>query len=488
MATRATAPRAPEFQPTQWVSPAPAHRTFPKALTIVLAIVLDYVCILGGFLMGFLSYRVYHGSAWPNSTNLLIELTLQYWLILVFLARAHRLYSQSATLLKVRDTENILMISCLCFIALSAETYIGKITVPRIALCVGWMVSVFLLLAQKHLSRPLLVKMRASMAHQRRVVILGTGRDARRIFSYLNDSSDLGMTPIAFVDESGENDREVIYGHDYVHRAHAPVICGELTSEVIKELDVAEIFIAESEISNHRMSELSALAIESGVDISFVGTTQPMSMQQHGTIHIMDGLMVTSYAGLIADRKIYYFLKRSFDCAVALILLSITAPLWAIIAIWVKRTSEGPVFFQQERVGYLGRKFGMYKFRSMYVNAPKYSRSPEESHDSRITSAGRFLRKTSLDELPQLLNVLRGDMSLVGPRPEMPFVTEEYNLIERRRLIVPQGLTGLWQLSADRKYSIHESLEYDLYYIENRGFFLDLAILLHTALFAMKGI
>ncbi len=130
----------------------------------------------------------------------------------------------------------------------------------------------------------------------------------------------------------------------------------------------------------------------------------------------------------------------------------------------------------------------MFKFRTMYADAPKYDRSPEGSDDNRITPAGRFLRKASLDELPQLFNVLRGDMSLVGPRPEMPYVTEGYNLIERRRLVVPQGLTGFWQLSADRKYSIHESLEYDLYYIENRGFFLDLAILLHTALFAMKGI
>lgn len=93
-----------------------------------------------------------------------------------------------------------------------------------------------------------------------------------------------------------------------------------------------------------------------------------------------------------------------------------------------------------------------------------------------------------MDELPQLLNVLTGEMTLVGPRPEMPYVTEAYTPLERRRLSVPQGLTGLWQLSGDRRFRIHEAIEYDLYYVENRGIFLDLAILLHTLFFAMKGL
>ena len=484
----AASPRPQEIQEVSWVRPAPLQPVLPRALTTVLAVALDYVCILSGFLIGFLCYRLYHGSPWPGSTSILLELTIQYWVVLVFLARAHRLYNQSPTLLQVRDTEMILSISCLCFIVLSVETYIGKITVPRIALCVGWLVSIFLLLAQKHISRPLFVRLRAAMATRRNVLIMGTGRDARRIFSYLNDSPDIGMVPIAFVDEKGTSRQGVIYGHDYVHRSHAPVIRGELNAELLAEMNVSEIFIAECEISHHRMSEITAIAMEGGVDISFVGTAHPLSIQQHGTVHVMDGLMVTSYSGIISDRKIYYLLKRGFDIAGASILLLITAPIWALVALWVRRTSEGPIFFRQERIGHFGRPFGMYKFRTMYVDAPKYSRSPEESGDKRITSAGRFLRKTSLDELPQLLNVLRGDMSLVGPRPEMAFVTEGYNQMERRRLVVPQGLTGLWQLSADRKYSIHESLEYDLYYIENQGFFLDLAIILHTALFAMKGI
>ena len=99
-----------------------------------------------------------------------------------------------------------------------------------------------------------------------------------------------------------------------------------------------------------------------------------------------------------------------------------------------------------------------------------------------------MLRRTSLDELPQLFNVLAGSMSLVGPRPEMPFIVEQYNDTHRQRLQVKPGLTGLWQLSGDRAFRIHENIEYDLYYIQRRNFFMDLAIVLHTVVFAMRGI
>jgi lipopolysaccharide/colanic/teichoic acid biosynthesis glycosyltransferase len=124
----------------------------------------------------------------------------------------------------------------------------------------------------------------------------------------------------------------------------------------------------------------------------------------------------------------------------------------------------------------------------MYSNAPKYAVSPRSTTDPRITRIGRFLRRISLDELPQLLNVVKGDMSLVGPRPEMPFIAQQYGPEQRQRLEVSPGITCLWQLSADRAFHIHENIQYDLYYIQHRGFFMDFAILLHTMVFAMRGV
>ena len=123
----------------------------------------------------------------------------------------------------------------------------------------------------------------------------------------------------------------------------------------------------------------------------------------------------------------------------------------------------------------------------MHVDSPMYESSPTEPTDPRITRVGRLLRRTGLDETAQLLNVLMGQMSLVGPRPEMPYMVERYIRQHRPRLHAVPGITGLWQLSTDRKSPIHENTNYDLFYIRNRNCSMDAAILLHTVLFAMRG-
>jgi lipopolysaccharide/colanic/teichoic acid biosynthesis glycosyltransferase len=124
----------------------------------------------------------------------------------------------------------------------------------------------------------------------------------------------------------------------------------------------------------------------------------------------------------------------------------------------------------------------------MHPDAQTYAVSPNALNDPRVTRIGRFLRRSSLDEVPQLINVFKGEMSLVGPRPEMHFIARQHGPAHRQRLKVPPGITGLWQLSADRAFHIHENIQYDLYYIRHRSFLMDLAILLHTMVFAMRGV
>lgn len=172
---------------------------------------------------------------------------------------------------------------------------------------------------------------------------------------------------------------------------------------------------------------------------------------------------------------------------VAAIALFILAPVFVTVMVLVKLHDGGPIFFCQERIGRRGKHFTLYKFRSMRVDAPKYGESPRTVGDGRITRIGRVLRRLSLDELPQLINVIRGDMRLVGPRPEMPFICKQYDERERRRLDVTPGITGLWQVSPHRNDPIHHHVEYDLAYQHAQGPILDAAIVIATLLGGAKN-
>jgi lipopolysaccharide/colanic/teichoic acid biosynthesis glycosyltransferase len=227
------------------------------------------------------------------------------------------------------------------------------------------------------------------------------------------------------------------------------------------------------------------IAKQAGTPLALMSSILPRERSGEGPIEV-DGLQLAAPSQLTA-RWHYGFAKRVVDIFVSSLLLVAFAPFLFLIGLMIRLGSPGPALFVQKRAGKEGKLFSMYKFRSMYMGTPRYDVSPTQSSDPRITRLGRFLRRTSLDELPQLINVFLGNMSLVGPRPEMPFIVEHYSDQHRRRLQVAPGITGLWQLSVDRALPIHENMEYDLYYIRNRTFFMDVAILLHTLLFAIGG-
>lgn len=191
-------------------------------------------------------------------------------------------------------------------------------------------------------------------------------------------------------------------------------------------------------------------------------------------------------------------MKRIIDIIGSLILVIITSPFMLLIAIAIKLTSKGPVFYKPTRVGLRGKPYVMYKFRTMVVDAPKTwleRFDPEtmgefvfqEKDDPRITSIGRFLRKTSLDELPNFFNVLGGSMSLVGPRPEEPEIAAHYDDNAKRRLDVKPGITGLAQVSGRGDLPLAETIAKDLDYVDHHSTWLDLKILLKTPFVALRG-
>jgi lipopolysaccharide/colanic/teichoic acid biosynthesis glycosyltransferase len=177
---------------------------------------------------------------------------------------------------------------------------------------------------------------------------------------------------------------------------------------------------------------------------------------------------------------VYGAVKHAFDRLVAAVVLLPLLPVFGVLAWRVRRDSPGPAFFRQERAGRGGKPFQVYKFRTMRTDADPFGDSPQSGSDPRITKIGRFLRETSLDELPQLVNVMRGEMSLVGPRPLYLQQMAEWNARQRRRLAVKPGLTGLAQVSGRGSLTIEEKLELDVQYVERVSLWFDLWILWRT--------
>jgi exopolysaccharide biosynthesis polyprenyl glycosylphosphotransferase len=200
----------------------------------------------------------------------------------------------------------------------------------------------------------------------------------------------------------------------------------------------------------------------------------------------------------LALTKYQRLVKRGFDLVLGCILSVLSLPLMAVLAVLIRFDSPGPVVFKQRRVGENGQLFTMYKFRSMYHN---YSQSspinavhsdsetiimPKQMDDPRITRVGRFIRRTSLDELPQFFNVIRGEMSLVGPRPEMPELVKRYHRWQRQRFAIPQGVTGWWQINGRSDRPMQQHTEDDLYYIQHYSLLLDLIILWRTLFVVLR--
>ncbi|HEX4577706.1 MAG TPA: exopolysaccharide biosynthesis polyprenyl glycosylphosphotransferase [Edaphobacter sp.] len=459
------------------------------ALAVPMTVAVDWMAIVAGAGGSLLVWRACGRPGDRSCTSQLISFCVLYGIGFVLLGMSENLYRKKHSLLRVLESSAVLRVSVFSFLLSYISICVTMHTQGSLLLLGSWLLATPIILLLRQVTQPLISRYSAADVSKRRVLIVGSGSEARRLFSYLIHSPDQELRPVGFLDEQSPEGDRVIYSHGYRFKEHAPVHCGPLDEALLARLEISDLFLADPHMGAGRRAEIATLASAIGIQISDLGPMHPSGHRGPSFVQFMDGLVVRSFfRGKAASLHAYEGMKRVIDFVFALCVVVVTLPLWVAIAIWIKSSSSGPVFFKQERIGRYGRPFGMYKFRSMYTTAPKYGRSPEDSRDPRITPSGRFLRKTSLDELPQLLNVLQGEMALVGPRPEMPYVVDQYTPYEAQRLSVLPGITGFWQLSADRKFVIHESLEYDLYYIENRGFFLDLAVMLHTLIFAMKGI
>jgi exopolysaccharide biosynthesis polyprenyl glycosylphosphotransferase len=346
--------------------------------------------------------------------------------------------------------------------------------------------SAFLIIAQRRLLSSVLRSFHRRGTLGRRTLIYGCGQTGQLLLKKIVHASHLNFTVVGFLDDDAAVGSSVACRLTQSGSAifRVPVL-GRLQdlSEVISTCPADELLIAAPALSSARLREI--LNTAGTLNLS-VGVVPQLGVTRADQLVVEDlSAIPILRSHRMPSRRAYAVGKRVFDLTVATLLLLVTAPLWAVAALMIRVGSPGPIFFVQERVGLRGRRFRMLKFRTMRVDTDPYAYSPAGDTDPRITRTGRVLRTGGFDELPQLINVLRGDMSMVGPRPEMPFIVERYTEVERLRLEALPGITGLWQISADRHAQIHENLEYDLYYINYQSFLLDLLILAETVLFTL---
>lgn len=305
----------------------------------------------------------------------------------------------------------------------------------------------------------------------KRVIVVGTGETARSALLRIVDHPEVGYQPVGVAGQTGNRPSRAVNSVPYLGSI-------DRLDELIREHDVDEVFLADPKLPEDDKLNLVARCDETGVTFKIVSQMFEVVSPQI-RIDVLDDLpVIPLQSGGLGP--VQALVKRTIDLVVASILLVLTLPFALLIALWIRLDSKGPALFSHHRVGLDGRRFRLWKFRTMTVETNPYENAPDDQSDPRITRAGRWLRRYSLDELPQLWNVIRGEMSMVGPRPEMPQIVERYEPWQRIRLEVKPGVTGLWQIIGRKNLPLELNLEYDLYYIKNQSVVLDLVILLKT--------
>ena len=415
----------------------------------------------------------------------LASVSILFGLFSVLLLQADGAYGGIGSLLQIRETERALRIPAQALFFLLPFCLLLKLNISRATFLIAFFLTPLLLSLQKKMMSLAILTLHAKSYGIDRVVVYGAGDTGSRVVSKLLYSPRLGLLPVAVIDDNPATAGAYMFEMGYRRCLSVLVQHGPVTPALLKSSQCNLLIVAIPNISPEKLMAVTHAAEQAGLSIVVIPDLAIQGCQRTGPADVDDFLLTSFIAPAVSKHD--SIAKRAADLVLSSLLLVLLAPLFLLIALLIWLDSPGPALFVQKRVGRNGELFNIYKFRSMHTNVPPYELSPRQSCDPRITRVGRFLRRNSLDELPQLLNVFLGDMSLVGPRPEMPFIVESYNSQQRQRLQVTPGITGLWQLSAARVFSIHENVHYDLYYIRNRSLSMDVAILIHTLLFAMRG-
>ncbi|MCG2784728.1 MAG: sugar transferase [Anaerolineae bacterium] len=402
-----------------------------------------------------------------------------WWLI--FLAGA--LYDGSRNLRIVDELSIYISMSALAVISLAGLAYLSEIEITRFQFLTFIGITIFLqILMRSSLRLYWRLSVKNSNGNSgRRVLIIGAGELGRRARNEIQKhAQESPIQVLGFVD-------------DAPYKRNLPGVLGTTadTQKLIQEHHISDVVMtlpaSAHKLREELVAQISSLPVRAWVipDIFRLALHQPK-------FEIFAGMPVFDVRAPALNEQ-QRITKRIFDLVGALALLALLWPFLMLIGLLIRRDSRGPALFRQVRIGEHGQPFMMYKFRTMIHDAESLRHLVEHQDengnmlhksptDPRVTRLGQFLRRTSIDELPQLLNVLKGDMSLVGPRPELPHIVQNYQPWQHARLSVPPGITGWWQVNGRSDKPMHLHTEDDIYYVQNCSIWLDIQILLKTVL------
>jgi len=455
------------------------RKAYVYGLTIM-QIIADYIAIELSFLFGYLLWIAtsLRGNFQPPSFYLTPCLFsgLLFLLIFYFLD----LYRRRVSLLNIEEPKNFIKGIIIGFLLMLSISFFYRGTqLSRLMILYSVIFMIFFIWVERSLMFDLHAWFHRRGISSHPVLIYGAGKVGQNLLKKLIQYPKLGYIPIGFLDDHIAPGT-TINGHRVLGRF-------EDLPKLKKQHHFHHLFIAMPSVSSEFITNIIHQCHKYGISFKVVPNLYEIALERSRT-DIIDGIPLVDVKNF-RPKVLTNLAKRVIDLIVSAVLLIILSPLLAIISLLIKRDSPGPIIFKHNRIGKDGKPFRLYKFRTMYHDTNPYAPCPKQSSDPRITRFGRWLRRTSLDELPQLINVLKGDMSLVGPRPEMPFIVEKYyDDLHRERFKVKPGITGLWQISGDRRHEIHENIEYDLYYIENQSLLLDLVIFLKTIGVVLRGL
>ena len=464
------------------------------ALSILAAFIVSYFLTLhlrGLFELGEMAYALSYdmqGLLFFMKKNVVLLIgSVPVWLLFLSF---HGAYKDIRTKTILREFFIVAKTSLFATITLGSFIFIFKLTLTsRLFIATNIVVTSLFITIMKGVVNKIFEHIHQSGYNQINLLIVGTGKRAREFIKTVKKHANWGLNIVGLID-----DEHGLFGQDI----EGFRVLGRIQDIpfILHRIVVDRVIFVVPRLWLNRIDEAILACEREGISTSI---SMDLYNLRIAKVHQTDfsGFPLLEFETFSA-KEWQLFIKRVLDIFISVVSLILFSPLILITIIAIKSTSKGPILFAQERSGLNGRKFNVYKFRTMIVGAEFKKKELEKMNemdgpvfkikkDPRITQVGRFLRKFSIDEIPQLINVLKGDMSIVGPRPPLPVEVELYKMWQRRRLSLKPGLTCIWQVSGRNKIRFEKWMEMDLEYIDKWSLWLDFKILFKTFFVVLFG-